>query len=460
MIRLFNHYFRRQTLLYVLCDMALILLSFLGVYLFQFAHGHGDAVPVATHGLPLAAGLLFINSASGLYDPAHARSVTQSCARAALALILALPLAYIAFSLLPAELGNREELKWLTMFCVAGIIAHRVYATHSKSLGTPHSRILIFGAGPSAQLVAQTIAAADPHVEIVGHLAGPNEAHQAVPQGQMLRGKGSLKDLALELGVNEIVVALSERRGGSMPLRELLDCKIVGLRVSDLSTYFEKMLGQIRIDQLRAGWLIFGDGFSQGVSRALIKRVFDVVGSCVLLVLAAPFMLVTAACIALESKGPVFYRQERVGRDGRAFSVLKFRSMRLDAEKNGQPQWAATKDDRVTRVGWLIRRLRLDEFPQLLNVLQGQMSLVGPRPERPFFVDQLTREVPFYAVRHSVKPGVTGWAQVRYQYGSTVEDSREKLQYDLYYVKNHSLFLDIVVLFETIGVVLSGKGAR
>ncbi len=460
MIRLFNHYFRRQALLHVLCDMMLILLSFLGVYLVQFAHGYDDALPVATHGLPLAAGLLFINSASGLYQPAHVRSLNQSFARAALALVLALPLAYIAFGLLPAEFGNREELKWVTMICVAGVISHRVYATHVSTVGIPHSRILIFGTGQSAQLAAQTITTADPAVQIVGYMPGPNETESIVAADQVMRGAGSLKDLALKLDVDEIVVAVSERRGGSLPLRELLDCKIAGVQVSDLSTYFEKMLGQIRIDQLYAGWLIFGDGFSQGVYRDIVKRMFDLVGSFILLTLAAPFMFLTAACIAIESKGAVLYRQERVGREGRVFSVLKFRSMRLDAEKDGAPKWAAAKDDRVTRVGAVIRRFRLDEFPQLLNVLQGQMSLVGPRPERPFFVGQLTGEIPFYAVRHSVKPGVTGWAQVRYQYGATVEDSREKLQFDLYYVKNHSLFLDIVILFETIGVVLSGQGAR
>jgi exopolysaccharide biosynthesis polyprenyl glycosylphosphotransferase len=211
---------------------------------------------------------------------------------------------------------------------------------------------------------------------------------------------------------------------------------------------------------LHAGWLIFGNGFAQGAYRDIAKRLFDVVASCVLLALGAPVMLAAAACIALESRGGVFYRQERVGQNGETFAVLKFRSMRSDAEKDGMPQWAAARDDRVTRVGSFIRRFRIDEFPQLLNVLAGRMSLVGPRPERPFFVEQLTQQIPFYAVRHSVKPGVTGWAQVRYQYGATVADAQEKLQYDLYYVKNHSLFLDLVVLFETVGVVVSGKGAR
>jgi len=459
MIRVFNHYFHRQTLLQVVCDIGLIFLAFFGIYLLLFPDGLTYAV-TATHGLSFLGGLLFINTASGLYRPGQCRSMSQLCARAALALFLALPLAYVAFNVLPTGFANREEMRWLTMICVTAVIAHRVYAAHADKWAVPHSRILIFGSGTQAQLVARAITTADPHVEIVGYVPGPNERDCAVDPGKTLLGPCSLKDRAVQLRVTEIVVALSERRGGSMPLRELLDCKVAGVKVSDLSTYFEKMLGQIRIDQLHAGWLIFGTGFAQGAYRDMAKRVFDLVSSCVLLVLAAPVMAVAAACIALESRGGVVYRQERVGQNGDTFEVLKFRSMRVGAEKDGQPQWAAAKDDRVTRVGAFIRRFRIDEFPQLLNVLSGHMSLVGPRPERPFFVEQLTQKIPFYAVRHSVKPGVTGWAQVRYQYGATVADAQEKLQYDLYYVKNHSLFLDLVVLFETIGVVVSGKGAR
>jgi sugar transferase (PEP-CTERM system associated) len=459
MICLFNHYCRRQTLLHVLSDVGLIIVAFLGVCWLMVPHEVSYAA-TATHGLSLLGSLLVINTASGLYRSEHYRSINQLCARAALALLLALPAAYVAFSLSPAGFANLEEMRWLMMVCVAGVIAHRVYAIHADRWAAPHSRILIFGAGSAAQLVARAITVADPHVEIVGYVPGPNETTFVVDPDRTLRGAHTLKDQAVALGITEIVVAVNERRGGSMPLRELLDCKIAGVKVSDLSTYFEKMLGQIRIDQLHAGWLIFGNGFSQGAFREIAKRLFDIVSSIVLLALAAPIMLIAAACIKVESRGPVFYRQERVGQDGATFSVLKFRSMRVDAEPDGKPQWACAKDDRVTRVGAFIRRFRIDEFPQLLNVLSGRMSLVGPRPERPFFVEQLTREIPFYAVRHSVKPGVTGWAQVRYQYGATVADAQEKLQYDLYYVKNHSLFLDVVVLLETIGVVVSGNGAR
>ena len=270
----------------------------------------------------------------------------------------------------------------------------------------------------------------------------------------------SLTDTARNLKTDEIVVAVSERRGGSMPLRELLDCKLQGIKVVDLASHFEQTLGQIRLDSLYAGWLIFGDGFRQGSLRSGVKRLFDIACASILILLALPVMLIAAVFIVLEDGFPLLYRQERVGLNGRLFNVIKFRSMRRDAEKDGKPVWARAKDNRVTRVGQIIRKLRIDELPQLFSVLKGDMSLVGPRPERPFFVDQLTKEIPFYAVRHSVKPGVTGWAQVRYHYGATVEDSAEKLQYDLYYVKNHSLFLDLVVLFETVGVVLTGKGAH
>jgi exopolysaccharide biosynthesis polyprenyl glycosylphosphotransferase len=216
----------------------------------------------------------------------------------------------------------------------------------------------------------------------------------------------------------------------------------------------------VRLDSLKASWLIYGDGFRQGLGRRFIKRSFDVFAASGLLVVTWPLMLVTAVLVMLEDGGPVFYRQERVGQGGRLFKVTKFRSMKVDAEGDGTPRWAASNDSRVTRVGRVIRKLRVDELPQLFNVLIGEMSLVGPRPERPFFVDQLVREIPFYAVRHCVKPGVTGWAQVRYQYGSSIDDAVQKLQYDLYYVKNHTLVLDVLVLFETIRVVLTGEGAQ
>jgi sugar transferase (PEP-CTERM system associated) len=460
MIRIFNHYVHRASLRSMFFDLAVALLLAVGAVSWQ-AGGLGQAMPLAGGQLMSFAACLFVvNSASGLYEPQSGASLSRACARAIFVLMLVLPLAWLIFGLLPSPLASKEAVQFSVMAGVSALVLRRVYVSQRSALTHGRTRILIFGAGPAAQVVGATLRAADPNAVIVGYVPGPNENETAVPAAQLLADRGTLSQTAIALGVDEIVVALTERRSGSMPLRQLLDCKLAGIKVYDLNTHFEKTLGQIRVDYLNASWLIFGDGFNQGALRTFVKRVFDIVCAALLFVVAAPVMAVTAILIRLESPGPVLYRQERVGLNNRTFFVTKFRSMRADAEKDGKPRWASANDDRITRVGHVIRRLRIDELPQIFNVLKGEMSLVGPRPERPYFVEQLTQKIPFYAVRHSVKPGVTGWAQVRYAYGATVEDSQEKLQYDLYYVKNHTLFLDLVVLLETVGVVLTGKGAR
>lgn len=460
MIRIFSHYVHRQTVLQVSSDCALLVLMLVAIFIVPFGHA-SDLLSVAgPHMLSLTAGMVVISAATGIYQRGPNLTPVQTCARAVAMLVIALPLAWLTFGLLPEATPDRHIVQVAAMAGVAAVVARRVYVTHWGARDHDRVRVMIFGTGTAAHIVAQTLEASDPSVEIVGFVPGPNEKEAAVDEDRILSSDQPLPTLAKQLGVDEIIVALTERRSGSMPLRQLLDCKLFGVKVYDLSTHFEKRLGQIRIDFVNAGWLIFGEGFNQGALRTTIKRLFDILFSTLLIVLATPVMLLTALVIKLDSRGPVFYSQERVGLGGASFMVTKFRSMRTDAEKDGKPRWATARDDRVTRVGHVIRLLRIDELPQLFNVLKGDMSLVGPRPERPFFVEQLTREIPFFAVRHSVKPGVTGWAQVRYQYGSTVEDSQQKLQYDLYYVKNHSLFLDLVVLFETVGVVLTGKGAR
>ena len=461
MIRVFSHYIHRATLNSILFDVAVVFMVILFALIIQAGGSVNQAMPLAgTHVLSLAASLFVINSASGLYEKSTASSFTQSLMRMAMALVVVLPLTYAIFGLLPADMASRAAVQMSAMAGVAAVVLRRVYVAHWAAVPQARTRILVFGAGAAAQVVGSTLKSADPNAHIVGYVAGPNEKDTAVAAAELLQMSGSLPETANRLGVDEIVVALTERRSGSMPLRELLDCKLHGIKVYDLNTHFEKTLGQIRVDFVSASWLIFGDGFNQGALRTAIKRVFDILCSGLLFVVALPIMILAAIAVALESRGPILYRQERVGLNGKPFNVIKFRSMRTDAEKDGKPRWAATNDDRITRVGHVIRRLRIDELPQIFNVLIGEMSLVGPRPERPFFVEQLTQQIPFFAVRHSVKPGVTGWAQVRYQYGATIEDAQEKLQYDLYYVKNHTLFLDLVVLFETIGVVLTGKGAR
>jgi sugar transferase (PEP-CTERM system associated) len=228
----------------------------------------------------------------------------------------------------------------------------------------------------------------------------------------------------------------------------------------DLPTFFERETGYVQLNSLSASWMIFSEGFSRTGFQKVLKRIFDISASVAMLIATLPVMLAAALAIWHETGRPILYRQKRVGESGRIFEILKFRSMRVGAEHDGVPRWAKKDDDRVTRVGRFLRITRIDELPQLINVLRGDMSFVGPRPERPPFVSELSRKVPFYASRHSVKPGITGWAQIRYPYGASVDDAVQKLQFDLYYVKNHSLFLDLVILLQTTQVVLFGQGAR
>jgi len=407
--------------------------------------------------LLLMCSLVVIIGSLGFYERGHVRTVAQTGARAVLALVCAMPVLYFVSQ----QWLNSDSLGWALTAAVALILAIRVRVSHSKPLGMLRQRVLIFGTGRHAKSVATALRKSDPNVELIGYYAGPNETSTEVSDWGLLSPEVSLTDIVIKQQVDVIVVALSERRGGSLPLRELLDCKLQGVRVIDIATHFEQTLGQIRLESVSAGWLIFGEGFlHKNFVRAAIKRLFDIVFSTALIMLTWPIMLITGLLILIESGAPILYLQERVGLNGRLFNVIKFRSMRVDAEEDGTPRWASAGDARVTRVGRVIRKLRIDELPQLFSVLAGSMSLVGPRPERPYFVDQLTRELPYFAVRHSVKPGVTGWAQVRYQYGASVEDAAEKLQYDLYYVKNQSLFLDLIVLFETVGVVLLRRGAQ
>ena len=462
MIKIFNHYFHKLTLLQIFFDLGVVVGGVSLTVLTQLAGSASAPIAsiVVSKALFFAIGILIINSGLGLYDRAHSRTVGQTSARAMISLCLSLPLSYVILRLSSLRLDDELGFLLVLVTATALMLVNRVHVIHAKSRVMMRPRVLIYGAGRRAELVGKTLKKSDPNVDLVGYYASPNETVKEVSAWGLLSTEKSLTDVVLEHQVDQIVVALSERRGGSMPLRELLDCKLQGVRVVDIATYFEITLGQIRLDAVSAGWLIFGEGFNQGLVRTMIKRVFDIVCATLLILLSLPVMLAAAVLILIESGSPIFYLQERVGLNGRLFNVVKFRSMRTDAEKDGKPRWASATDDRVTRVGRVIRKLRIDELPQLFSVLGGDMSLVGPRPERPYFVDKLTQEMPYYAVRQSVKPGLTGWAQVRYHYGASIEDSAEKLQYDLYYVKNHSLFLDIVVLFETVGVVLLGKGAQ
>jgi sugar transferase (PEP-CTERM system associated) len=268
----------------------------------------------------------------------------------------------------------------------------------------------------------------------------------------------TLTHIAEEKLVDEIVIATRDRRG--LPIDALLDCKLKGITITEYLTFWERENGQIDLEALQPSWLFFSDGFRMNWFPNLIKRLFDVVVSLVFLTLTFPVIGLTAIALRLEGAGPIFYVQERVGLNGRRFPLMKFRSMSTNAETDGVPRWATANDQRITRVGALIRKTRIDEIPQVINVLRGDMSFIGPRPERPFFVETLMKEIPYYNERHRVKPGISGWAQINYPYGASVEDARQKLTYDLYYVKNRSLFLDFVILLQTARVILWPEGVH
>jgi sugar transferase (PEP-CTERM system associated) len=324
----------------------------------------------------------------------------------------------------------------------------------------PH-RVLVLGTGPEARLVEASMPpGGSKGITLVGFYRLANDEPVIVASKRMVAAGQPLEDLVRQLRVDEIIVAVRQQRGGVLPLRSLLECRLNGVQITDMARYFERVQGRVPIDLVKASWLIYGNGYRQGWMRTFNKRTTDVVFATLLLVLALPVMAIAAAMILVETGMPVIYRQTRVGRRGRHFTVLKFRSMAPDAETSNGAQWADVNDPRVTRVGRLMRRTRIDELPQLINVIRGEMSFVGPRPERPEFVAMLTEKLPFYGVRHSVNPGITGWAQVRYSYGATVEQSMKKLEYDLYYVKNHTLALDLQIVLETIRVVLLGQGVR
>jgi sugar transferase (PEP-CTERM system associated) len=325
-----------------------------------------------------------------------------------------------------------------------------------------HPRVLIIGAGSEAVALASDLRNARRHARnVVGlypTIDGQGQVDLDKDAPKVFSRHESIIDLVSKYKVQEIIVAEREQRGGRVPMDELLACRIRGIPVLDLAGHSEKTRCEVPIDSLKGSWLVYGHGFVQGDGRRAIKRIFDILSSTVLLIVCLPVMVLAAIAIKLESRGPVFYRQERVGLGGRSFMCTKFRSMRADAERDGVARWASKNDPRVTAVGSFLRKSRIDELPQLWSVLTGEMSLVGPRPERPAFVEQLKRDIPFYEIRHTVKPGITGWAQVRYHYGASLDDARRKHQFDLYYVKNNSLFLDLIVLIETVSVIVFREG--
>jgi len=322
-------------------------------------------------------------------------------------------------------------------------------------------RVLVLGAGKNAREIRKLEDTPALHgICLVGYVHMSRE-HDVIEEERVIHSDTSLRDIVRENQVDEIVLALDDRRK-CLPVHEILDCKMDGVTVSDLLTFFERETGKVRLEFVNPSWLFLSDGFHISNVSLVLKRGLDIVISLLLLPLFLPVMLIVVVAIWLErpGEGAIIYRQTRVGNGDREFQIYKFRSMRANAEEGGLALWAQQHDARVTRVGAVIRKIRLDELPQLFNVIKGDMSFVGPRPERPEFVKQLVEQYPYYRERHRMRPGLTGWAQIRCEYGDTFEDAFEKLQYDLYYVKNSSIFLDLLIIIHTVEVVLLGKGAH
>ena len=460
MVSIIRYYFPLNTLFLVALDSVCLFFAILIGYMLLYPGGSVALVNSIPGALVIVLSMVALTGALGLYRTNAPDHFWPIVTRVALAFLVVLPGLHWIFYKLPDGSICIPCLAGTMLLGFGGKVAIFLFSRVSP---LSHRRVLILGVGSDAVAVKETLDSSQIRgLSVVGFYSpyADQVVDASVPVSDILPSSKSIGDTTGQHNVSEIVIAMRERRGGSLPLTELLNCKLRGIKVTDLSSFFEQHRSKVRIDLLRESWFIFGDGFRQGKLRMFVKRTFDIVASGVLLALGFPVMLAAALAVKLDSAGPIIYRQERVGLAGRKFNILKFRSMHTDAEKDGKPQWAQTGDSRVTRIGRFIRLTRIDELPQLFNVLAGQMSLVGPRPERPYFVEQLVTQVPFYAARHSVKPGVTGWAQVRHKYGASIDDAADKLEYDLYYVKNHRLLFDLLILFYSVRVVLVAQGSR
>jgi sugar transferase (PEP-CTERM system associated) len=412
--------------------------------------------------LVFAAVILLGMAALGEYRT-HLRTTWQGAlARQAVAFVIGGLLLVVGYYAVPQAYVGRGVLGIALLLGFLAVMVFRLIFMRVVDIEALKPRVLILGTGQRAAQIHNRMRRRSDRrgFTIVGYVPCPGE-DIAVPSEHLLTTDVPLADLVKREQINEVVVGVDDRRG-RLPMDGLLQCRQAGVMITDLTTFFERESGRVQLSWLEPSWLVFSQGFNATPVRRLSKRCFDVLAATVLLLLCWPLMLAVALAIRLESGAgqPILYRQERVGEDGKTFWLLKFRSMRTDAERDGVARWASKQDDRVTRVGRVCRKLRFDELPQLWNVLKSDMSIVGPRPERPQFVADLATKIPYYSLRHCLKPGLAGWAQLSYPYGASEADAAEKLKYDLFYVKNHNLLLDMLILIETVEVVLFHRGAR
>ncbi len=461
MVRLFKHYIPHAVLLLGALDFVLLFIAADLAWNLRVSQIDAEAGDMASRLGPLvgyAVTTLAAMIAVGVYGSEALRSLRFACARLLVAISLTiLALALLDF-LLPGHTYWRSILLYAMALAAVLLVLNRMLVGGLLGTSAFRRRILVLGAGARAQRLKDLSEKEGSGFTIVGFVS-MTESADLVPGAVQRSAIADLSGHVTGLGATEVVLALEERRN-SLPLKDLLRVKTAGVHVNEFSSFMERETGRVDLDTLNPSWLIFSDGFSSGRAiSSFAKRVFDIVASGLLLLLTFPVIALFAVIVKLESRGPAFFRQKRVGLYGQTFELIKLRSMCTDAEKDGA-KWAEKNDPRITRVGAFIRKVRIDELPQVWTVLCGHMSFVGPRPEVPTFVDDLEDKLPFYAERHMVKPGITGWAQINYPYGASIEDSRHKLEYNLYYAKNYTPFLDLLIMLQTLRVVLWPEGAR
>ncbi len=405
--------------------------------------------------------LVFLSAmlAVGMYRRRHFASFADTIIRLSVGIFLSLAALSVIFYVFPFIIIWRAIFLPATSTAFIALLATRFFALRVMHFHQLKRRIMVIGVCKRAA----RIEALERERQALGFVTVGyvplGEKDVRVSRSKIMSNNKPLADLPAHHLVNEVVVAADEKRG-RLPMRELMDWRSQGVMITNFETFHERETGAVELNSLNWGWFVFTDGFRNGVWRQASKRGIDIAASLSLLILFLPLIACTAVAIWLESRGPVILRQTRIGAKGIPFVLLKFRSMNVGAETDGTPKWAQEKDLRITKVGAFIRRYRIDEIPQILNVLQGSMSFVGPRPERPYFVEQLSQQIQFYNERHRIKPGITGWAQLNYQYGASNEHSGRKLEYDLYYLRYNTIFLDLVIILQTVGVVLWRQGAR
>ena len=469
-VRVLNHYLHSKFLFLGAVEFCLLMLSVVaGIELRNLWVGDQEYFVILLSPklqmIAFAVVLSVCSLAMGVYTSVYREGLTGMALRTVVGyFFLGTASLTILYYIFPVLYLGRGVLVFAIASALVQVLVIRALFYKVVDLAQLSRKVVVFGAGKMASAIVDHmgIDKEESGVQLFGCIACGHGCVE-VDESLLLDEPVDWLEFVKVNNISEVIVAPDERRrseGGQVPIDDLLDLKLRGVRVTEPVGFIERELLRLEISMLRPGWALFSDGFVYSQARDILKKIFDISVASLILLLAWPFMLLTAIAVKLESKGPILYSQTRVGLNGKEFSIYKFRSMSQDAEKDGKAVWAQKNDARVTRVGAFIRNTRLDELPQLYNVFKGDMSFVGPRPERPQFVEKLKEQIPFYDARHKVKPGLMGWAQLKYPYGASVDDARNKLKYDLYYVKNHSFFMDVLIVIQTVEVVLLGKGVH